>query len=61
VQPCFGYPEPGGRYRLVFREPIPPEGDDAAALTGRYIAAVEREVRGAPGLWLWMHDRWRAA
>jgi len=61
VQPCFGYPEPGGRYRLVFREPIPPDGDDAAALTGRYIAAVEREVRQAPGLWLWMHDRWRAA
>lgn len=60
VQPCFGYPAAGGRYRLVFREPIPPEGD-AAALTARYLAAVEREVRQAPGLWLWMHDRWRTA
>jgi KDO2-lipid IV(A) lauroyltransferase len=59
VQPCFAYPQPGGRYRLVFRAPIPPQGDDATALTARYIEAIEREVRPDPGLWLWMHDRWR--
>ncbi len=66
VVPIFGFMEPGGRWRIAFREPIAPEpgdaaGDDAAvaALTARYLAAVEREIRPRPAEWLWLHDRWK--
>lgn len=59
VLPYFGFPEPGGRYRVVVRPPIHPEGDDPVELTARYLAAVEREIRDRPGLWLWMHRRWK--
>lgn len=59
VLPYFGFPEPGGRYRIVVRPPIPPNGDDPVELTARYLAAVEQEIRENPGLWLWMHDRWK--
>ncbi len=65
VVPVFGYPAPGGRYRVVIRPPVFP-GDGAAdeeaavaALTRRYLAVMEDEIRGRPELWLWMHDRWR--
>jgi KDO2-lipid IV(A) lauroyltransferase len=66
VVPIFGFMEPGGRWRLVFREPIEPGadasgGDDAVdALTARYLAVVEREIRSRPAEWLWLHDRWKA-
>ena len=61
-------PLPEGRYRLAFHPPIEPDptgpdgkGDVAqAALTRRYLEAVERDIRGRPELWLWMHRRWRA-
>jgi len=64
--PAFGLPEPGGRYRVVFRDPIPPgavdgrTGDEAVlALTRLYLDVIEAEVRRAPELWLWLHRRWR--
>ncbi len=60
VVPLFGFPRPGGRYLVAAREPIAPEeGEDEIALTARYLAAVEAEVRRQPGLWMWMHRRWR--
>ncbi len=62
VLPIFAYPQDGGRYRFVAREPIFPEGegDEAIAdLTRRYLAVTEREIREHPAEWLWMHDRWR--
>lgn len=66
VVPGFGFPEPGGRYRVRLREPIhPPPGradDDEEAvreLTARYLAAMEAEIRLQPEQWLWMHRRWR--
>lgn len=64
VVPGFGYPEPGGRYRVVLRPPIvPPAGarddeESVAALTARYLAVMEVEIRRRPELWLWMHRRW---
>ena len=64
VVPGFGYPAPGGRYRMVVREAIwPPTGesdDDEAVrrLTARYLTAMEAEIRGRPEIWLWMHRRW---
>ena len=60
--PIFCYPEPGGRFRIVVRPAIQPEGsgrEAVARLTARYVAATEAEIRRAPELWLWMHDRWR--
>jgi KDO2-lipid IV(A) lauroyltransferase len=71
VVPIFGHPEPGGRYRVVLREPIyPPDlagdpdaaGDEEAAvvaLTARYMAVVEAEIRRDPASWLWLHERWK--
>jgi KDO2-lipid IV(A) lauroyltransferase len=65
VVPIFGFMEPAGRWRVVFRPPIEPareglDDDDAVlALTRRYLAAVEDEVRARPAQWLWLHDRWR--
>jgi KDO2-lipid IV(A) lauroyltransferase len=66
VVPIFGHPEPGGRYRVVVRPPIrpaevaPAQGEAAvAALTGRYLAATEAEIRRDPAAWLWLHRRWR--
>jgi Kdo2-lipid IVA lauroyltransferase/acyltransferase len=29
-----------------------------AALTRRYLEAIEREIRDHPEMWLWMHRRW---
>ena len=64
--PIFCYPEPRGRFRIEVRPAILPAGladgagdDPAAALTGRYVAATEAEIRRHPEMWLWMHDRWR--
>ena len=60
--PIFCYPEPRGRFRIEVRPAIPPEGSGtgaAAALTARYVAATEAEIRRHPEMWLWMHDRWR--
>ena len=53
-----------GRYRLVYSEPIdvaglPAEERAVEPLTARITALVERQVREAPGQWLWLHDRWR--
>jgi KDO2-lipid IV(A) lauroyltransferase len=68
VVPVHVYPEPGGRYRLLVRPPILPdqagglEGDRAvAALTARYTAELEEEIRRLPEQWLWMHRRWRGS
>ena len=62
--PTFAVPEPGGRYRVRFEAPIPPEGDPrsesaVATLTARYLETFERAIRDRPEQWLWMHDRWR--
>ncbi len=63
VVPLTVYPEPGGRYRVVVREPIlPPAGESGGeavlALTRRYLEIAEEDIRGHPAMWLWMHRRW---
>jgi Kdo2-lipid IVA lauroyltransferase/acyltransferase len=64
VVPVTIYPAPKGRYHLVARPAIhPPEGaeDDepsVAALTQRYLAVAEDDIRANPAMWLWMHRRW---
>ena len=53
-----------GRYRYVLSKPfdamtLPPEEREVEPLTARLTALVEKQVREAPGQWLWLHDRWR--
>jgi KDO2-lipid IV(A) lauroyltransferase len=64
--PIFCYPEPRGCFRIEVRPAIRPgevaagtSTDRVAALTARYVAATEAEIRDHPEMWLWMHDRWR--
>ena len=69
VVPVFTWPEGGGRYRLIFEEPIRAEEFRAAAAsdrddavrraTARYMQVTEAAIRKKPAAWLWMHDRWR--
>lgn len=58
---CLPADEPG-RYRLVIRPPIEPEGEGPGAvqeMTRRYLSAVEDDILMRPELWMWMHRRWR--
>jgi KDO2-lipid IV(A) lauroyltransferase len=63
VAPVFTFPvDRGHRYRVCFRQPIFPEGQGPEAtdrLTLRCLQVIEEEIRSHPGLWLWMHRRWR--
>ena len=62
VLPFTCVPQGEDGYKLSFRQPIFPSGrgpEAEAELTGRYLAAVEEDIRRAPEGWLWMHRRWR--
>jgi len=65
VIPVFALPLPGGRFRMVYEHAVdPPRADDPDALrdfTQRCTDVLEMYVRRYPGLWLWMHRRWRDA
>jgi len=63
VIPVFALPLPGGRFRMVYEHAVePPRADDPDAIrqfTQRCTDVLEMYVRRYPGLWLWMHRRWR--
>ncbi|MBI4476518.1 MAG: lysophospholipid acyltransferase family protein [Acidobacteria bacterium] len=63
VVPVFAVPIEGGRYRLIYDHPIEPpraeSPDPVGELTQRCTDVLEMYVRRYPGLWLWMHRRWR--
>jgi len=63
VIPVFALPLPGGRFRMVYEHAVePPSSDDPDAIrlfTQRCTDVLEMYVRRYPGLWLWMHRRWR--
>jgi KDO2-lipid IV(A) lauroyltransferase len=63
VIPVFALPLPGGRFRMVYEHAVdPPRADHPEALrdfTQRCTDVLEMYVRRYPGLWLWMHRRWR--
>jgi KDO2-lipid IV(A) lauroyltransferase len=63
VIPVFALPLPGGRFRMVYEHAVdPPTADNPDALrdfTQRCTDVLEMYVRRYPGLWLWMHRRWR--
>jgi KDO2-lipid IV(A) lauroyltransferase len=54
----------GGRWKLIWGEPIPlpTEGTRDArerALTQTLVKLIEEWVRAYPGQWLWMYRRWK--
>ncbi len=63
VIPVFALPLPGGRFRMVYEHAVaPPDATQPDALrdfTQRCTDVLEMYVRRYPGLWLWMHRRWR--
>jgi KDO2-lipid IV(A) lauroyltransferase len=63
VIPVFALPLPGGRFRMVYEHAVdPPDPTHPDALrdfTQRCTDVLEMYVRRYPGLWLWMHRRWR--
>ena len=63
VIPVFALPLPGGRFRMVYEHAVdPPAAGSTDALrefTQRCTDVLEMYVRRYPGLWLWMHRRWR--
>lgn len=62
IVPTFAHLAPGGRYRVVLLEPIEPkgEGEDAVrSINIRCLEVIERQIRAAPGTWLWLHRRWK--
>jgi KDO2-lipid IV(A) lauroyltransferase len=63
VIPVFALPLPGGRFRMVYEHAVDPPSANAADplrdFTQRCTDVLEMYVRRYPGLWLWMHRRWR--
>ena len=63
IIPVFALPLPGGRYRMVYENPVEPpdetERDAVRLYTQRCTDRLEARVRKDPHLWLWMHRRWR--
>jgi Kdo2-lipid IVA lauroyltransferase/acyltransferase len=63
VIPVFALPLPGGRFRMVYEHavdpPKPTHPDPLRDFTQRCTDVLEMYVRRYPGLWLWMHRRWR--
>ncbi len=60
----FAARRPDGTMRLEFDPPITPAAgtdleSEAARLTAALTARIERQVRGHPEQWVWMHKRWR--
>lgn len=64
IVPLFALPLGGGRYRMVYEQPIEMPAADAVDpvrdITQRCTDVLEMYVRRHPELWLWMHRRWRA-
>ena len=63
VIPVFTLPLSGGRYRLIYEEPVKCPADDDPDPVRTYTQSctdvLEMYVRQYPNLWLWMHRRWR--
>ena len=62
--PVFCYAVGRERYHATIHPPLLPEetgrDDEAiAALTRRYMAVIEDEIRRHPEQWMWLHRRWR--
>jgi len=61
---AFAYPEPCGRWRIVYSRLTYPDlsgnvDDDVRRITAETTALLEARIRERPELWLWMHRRWK--
>jgi KDO2-lipid IV(A) lauroyltransferase len=64
IVPVFSWFLPDGRLMISYRAPIEAVRrgrieDDVLDLTRRCTGLLEEEIRRRPGMWLWMHHRWR--
>lgn len=58
ILPCYGIRQPDGlSFRLVFEDPIPHTTPED--MGQRLNDSLEAQVRQHPGLWLWLHRRWK--
>ncbi|WP_407496567.1 lysophospholipid acyltransferase family protein [Pseudooceanicola sp. MF1-13] len=58
VIPCYGIRQPDGlSFRLLFEAPIPHTTEED--MGQRINDSLEAQVRQHPGLWLWIHRRWK--
>lgn len=58
VIPCYGIRQADGlSFRLVFEPPVPHTTPEEM---GQHLNdSLERRIRENPGLWLWIHRRWK--
>ena len=64
IVPVFCYPLRNGLYRIKFFEPVEPalsgpQEQDVLKITQICTKMIEREIGQNPGLWLWVHNRWK--
>ncbi len=57
--PCYGIPEPDGRYTMVAEPPIRTEGLSIQEVAQRCWDVYEKAIRQRPELWMWMYKHWR--
>ncbi len=48
-----------GRWHCIIQPPVPPNGEDADALTARLNQVLEAQIRHQPEDWFWVHNRWK--
>ncbi|MEY4300142.1 MAG: ADP-heptose--LPS heptosyltransferase 2 [Verrucomicrobiota bacterium] len=47
------------RWRCTMEPPIEPAGLDVPELTWRLNQMLERQIKGSPPDWFWLHNRWK--
>ena len=53
------YPDPPGRWRIVFTEKINQPGDSVEVLTAKMNDLIANHIRRAPEDWFWLNYRWK--
>lgn len=47
------------RWHCIIQRPVPPNGEDADAITARLNPVLEAQIRHQPEDWFWVHNRWK--
>ncbi len=47
------------RWHCIIQPPVPPDGEDADAITARLNPVLEAQIRHRPEDWFWVHNRWK--
>jgi Kdo2-lipid IVA lauroyltransferase/acyltransferase len=66
IVPGYAIREAGNHHVLHFHEPIITKGmadtqENVVKITRRLLDTLESEIREHPGLWFWVHKRWKGA